>query len=84
MHNNYVRGRPPKSHLVALLLSVFLGGFGIDRFYLGHTWLGIAKLAINWGTLGVWWAIDVVLIALRKVDATHFVWDDEPNGRFQR
>lgn len=81
MANSYVRGRPPKSWLVALLLSVFLGPFGIDRFYLGHTGLGALKLVLNWGTFGIWWLIDVILIAMRKVDTSYFRWDDEPPGQ---
>lgn len=55
-----------KEWLIALLLSVFLGGLGIDRFYLGYTGLGIAKL-LTCGGLGVWALIDIILIALRKV-----------------
>lgn len=80
MHNNYVRGRPPKSWLVALLLSIFLGPFGVDRFYLGHTGLGLLKLLLCWGTFGIWWVIDVILIAMRKVDSSQFKWDDWPDG----
>ncbi|WP_226346858.1 TM2 domain-containing protein [Agilicoccus flavus] len=56
-----------KSYLTAVLLSFFLGGIGIDRFYLGHTGLGVAKLFLNWATLGIWGLVDFILIVLRKV-----------------
>lgn len=48
----------------ALLLSITLGGFGADRFYLGHWQEGIGKL-FSFGGLGVWTLIDVILISLR-------------------
>lgn len=51
---------------VAVVLSFFLGTLGIDRFYLGHTWLGLAKL-VTIGGLGIWALIDCVLIAVRVV-----------------
>ncbi|KAF5300864.1 hypothetical protein FQR65_LT09025 [Abscondita terminalis] len=47
----------------ALILSVTLGGFGADRFYLGHWQEGIGKL-FSFGGLGVWTIVDVVLISL--------------------
>lgn len=47
----------------ALALSITLGGFGADRFYLGHWQEGIGKL-FSFGGLGVWTIIDVVLISL--------------------
>lgn len=77
MSNNYIAGRPPKNYLVALLLSIFLGTLGIDRFYLGHTGLGVAKLLLSWATFGIWQLIDIILIALRHVDSSQFKWDDE-------
>lgn len=56
-----------RDYVTALLLSIFLGGLGIDRFYLGHTGLGIAKL-LTAGGCGVWSLIDLILIAMRKVN----------------
>lgn len=57
--------RPPKSHAAAILLSFFLGTFGIDRFYLGHAGVGIAKLLLSWATFGVWQLIDFILIIVK-------------------
>lgn len=47
----------------ALILSITLGGFGVDRFYLGHWQEGIGKL-FSFGGLGIWTLIDVILISL--------------------
>lgn len=55
-----------RSWLVALVLSFLLGGLGIDRFYLGYTALGIVKL-ITAGGLGIWWLIDLIMIATKKL-----------------
>jgi len=51
-----------KEWIVALLLSVFLGHLGIDRFYLGYIGLGVLKL-VTFGGCGIWWLIDLILIA---------------------
>ncbi|KAL8601218.1 hypothetical protein ACOMHN_003024 [Nucella lapillus] len=47
----------------ALILSITLGGFGVDRFYLGLWREGIGKL-FSFGGLGVWTLVDVILIAV--------------------
>ena len=38
---------PLKKTVVTVLLSIFLGGLGIDRFYVGDVKFGIAKLAVT-------------------------------------
>lgn len=55
-----------KSYIAAVILSWIVGVFGADRFYLGYTGLGIAKL-LTLGGLGFWAIIDFVLIALGKI-----------------
>jgi hypothetical protein len=55
-----------KDWLTALLLSIFLGTLGIDRFYLGYTGLGVLKL-VTLGLCGIWALIDLILIALNNL-----------------
>ncbi|KAF9167144.1 hypothetical protein DFQ27_000924 [Actinomortierella ambigua] len=55
-----------RSYPVAILLSIFLGYLGVDRFYLGHIITGILKL-ITAGGFGIWYLIDVVLIILDEL-----------------
>lgn len=50
-----------KSPATVILLSIFLGGLGIDRFYIGDVGLGVAKLLLGWLTLGIWPLIDIFL-----------------------
>lgn len=48
-----------KSATTTVLLSIFLGWLGIDRFYIGDTGLGVAKLLLGWMTAGIWPFIDI-------------------------
>lgn len=50
-----------KNPTTAILLSIFLGGLGVDRFYIGDTGLGIGKL-LTLGGIWVWAIIDWFLI----------------------
>ncbi|KAM3625955.1 uncharacterized protein V6R79_020352 [Siganus canaliculatus] len=50
----------------ALALSITLGGFGADRFYLGQWREGLGKL-FSFGGLGIWTLIDVLLIGVGYV-----------------
>ena len=47
---------------VLLYLSFWLGWLGVDRFYVGKIGTGILKL-VTLGGLGVWWLIDLFVIA---------------------
>ena len=47
--------------LFLLFYSITVGGFGVDRFYLGHWRSGLGKL-FSFGGLGVWSILDVILV----------------------
>ena len=51
-----------------LLFSIFLGGFGVYRFMIGDTGLGVAKLLLGWVTCGIWPLIDIFLSYKRAKD----------------
>jgi TM2 domain-containing membrane protein YozV len=51
--------------LICLLLCIFLGGFGVHRFYTGK--IGTAILMIvTFGGVGIWYIIDLITIAIGK------------------
>lgn len=51
-----------KNKTTALILSILLGGLGVDRFYLGYTGMGVLKL-LTGGCFGILWIIDIIKIA---------------------
>ncbi|GDY63326.1 hypothetical protein SAV14893_027190 [Streptomyces avermitilis] len=46
---------------MAGLLQLFLGSFGVGRFYMGSVGIGIAQL-FTCGGLGIWALIDGVML----------------------
>ncbi len=50
-----------KDPTILLLISIFVGSFGIDRFLIGDTGLGVAKL-LTGGGCGIWTIVDWFLI----------------------
>ena len=54
-----------RSKLVAGLLQIFLGGFGVGRFYTGHTSIAIAQIAVTFFTCGfgaLWPLVDGIIM----------------------
>ncbi len=63
-----------KDKTTALILSVLLGGLGVDRFYLGYTGMGVLKL-LTGGLFGILWLIDIINIAtgsLKPADGSEY------------
>ena len=52
-----------KDWTTLLILSILLGGLGVDRFYAGHIGLGVLKL-LTLGGCGIWSLIDIILVAV--------------------
>ena len=57
----------------ALILSIFFGGLGVDRFYNGQVGLGIGKF-LTAGGFFVWYLVDIFLIrdAIKKSNLEKF------------
>lgn len=51
-----------KSQLAALLISIFVGGLGADRFYLDYVGLGVGKLILLVGTSCVVCCVAIIII----------------------
>ena len=60
--NQVIAAANVKNPTTALILSIFLGTLGVDRFYIGYIGLGVAKLLLAWLTFGIWTIVDWFLI----------------------
>ena len=54
---NMIQSIPLKDPQTSLIISIFLGTYGIDRFYIGDTGIGIGKL-LTCGGFFIWTIID--------------------------
>jgi hypothetical protein len=61
-----------KEKVVAGLLQLFIGVFGVGRFYTGHTGIALAQL-FTCGGLGIWALIDGIMMLTGNVK--------DPQGR---
>lgn len=59
-----------KSKLVAGLLGILLGGWGIHNFYLGYTGKGVAQILLNFccGIGYIWGLIEGILILCGNIN----------------
>ena len=58
-----------KNRMVALLLALLVGPFGVHRFYVGKTTTGLLMVLldltlIGFAVTGIWSVVDAVFIAL--------------------
>lgn len=54
-----------KSRMVAGILGILLGGFGVHRFYLGYVGIGILQIVVTFLTCGLgalWGIIEGIMI----------------------
>jgi len=78
-----VKSTPPgasdKLRLVALLLCLLVGMFGVHRFYVGKIGTGILQI-VTLGGFGIWVLVDLILILLGafkdKQGRPLLVWTD--------
>ncbi|NES16518.1 TM2 domain-containing protein [Micromonospora sp. PPF5-17] len=64
-YQQYPQGVSDKSKVVAGILQILLGGFGVGRFYMGDTKTGVIQLVVTivtCGLGGIWGLIDGILI----------------------
>lgn len=59
-----------KDPTMLIIVSIFAGQLGIDRFLVGDIGLGVVKL-ITCGGLGIWYIVDWFLIMGRTKELNH-------------
>ncbi len=62
---------PGKSKIVAGILGILLGGFGVHRFYLGYIGIGVLQIVVTLITCGagaIWGFIEGILILVGNMN----------------
>ena len=60
-----VEGVSDTDWTMLLIVSILVGGLGVDRFMTGHIGTGILKLLTGGGCM-IWWLYDLIMIAQGK------------------
>jgi len=64
-NHNYNHIKSPKSRAIAFLLCLFLGAFGLHRFYVGKVITGILYF-FTFGFFTVGWFFDILMLGIGK------------------
>ena len=64
-------GGEPQSRVLVGILGIFLGGFGVHRFLMGYTAIGVIQIVVTVLTcgLGAWWGLIEGIMVLAKAQA---------------
>ncbi|MBF6309363.1 TM2 domain-containing protein, partial [Nocardia farcinica] len=62
-----------KNPTTVLILSIFLGVLGVDRFMLGQAGLGVLKL-LTCGGLGIWAIVDWFIISGKTKEVNYLIF----------
>lgn len=68
--------RSSRNRLIALVLCLFLGMFGVHKFYLGRIGMGFLYL-FTYGVFGIGWLIDIFVLLLgnpKDKDGARLTW----------
>lgn len=60
-NNQYYGNTERYDWLITLLLCIFLGAFGVHRFYTKHYVAGVIQL-LTFNICCIWWVIDIIMI----------------------
>ena len=76
--------RRPKSRVVAGVLAIVLGAFGVHRFYLGYTGIGLTMLlmtVLSFGLLGLVTSVWGLVEGILYLSSTKGRYARDGNGR---